>query len=293
MTDYPCVAVIIPAYNREKTIKYCLDSVINQTYKNLEIIVVDNGSSDSTADIVKQYSDERIKIIKLDKNSGAQHARNVGIKSATSEWITLLDSDDEWLLDKIEKQLKILEENNWNKHLVIHSDAILKDVVNNTVSDFNIPFVDGDNVYPLLLEHSSPFFQAIFTSKQAFEEIGYLDEDVPSYQEWDTSIRLAKICKFIQMKEATFIYYLHDGETISKSNERDIQGYGYIINKHRKDIIKYCSKEVWSNHLLRQYYRSMEWGFRDLAFKNLIKVPFSAKKVRLLLQFFKKVCFSR
>lgn len=283
----PFISVIIPTYNREDTIKYCLESVLNQTYSNIEIIIVDDCSSDKTIDIIKSYNDTRIKLIQLDQNSGAQKARNVGIKAATADWIALQDSDDEWLLDKLEKQVTILEKNNFNDYLVIHSDAILLDLINNERRLFNIPKVEGENVYPVLLSHSSPFFQAMLTSKKAFEEIDYLDENVPSYQEWDTSIRLAKICEFIQMDEPTFIYYLHEGETISKSLKRDIEGYEYIINKFKKEIIKYCGKKIWMQHLMIQYNKCINWNFLDDAQKYLNKIPISSKKIKMQIKLFK------
>ena len=107
------VSVIIPMYNSSKYIKECLDSVINQTYSNLEIIIVDDKSSDNSLDIVKKYNDKRIKIIELDKNSGVSIARNKGIDISTGQYITFLDSDDFLVNYKIEKQFSFIEKNNY------------------------------------------------------------------------------------------------------------------------------------------------------------------------------------
>ena len=157
---------------------------------------------------------------------------------------------------------------------MVHSDCILKDTMNNTKKLFGIPKVDGDNEYLSLLQHPSPMFPALFTSKLALEEIGYLDEKVPSYQEWDTAIRLAKICKFVQMPEPSFIYYYHSGETISKDKLRDIQGYDYIIKKHKSEILRVCPKNTYRNHLINQYEKCKNWGFRKMAFKIFLQMPF-------------------
>ncbi len=91
------ISIIIPAYNAERYIKYCLESLINQTYKNLEIIVVNDGSTDSTAEIIKEYQkkDDRIVLVNT-KNHGVSHARNIGIERATGEYIGFVDSDD-WI----------------------------------------------------------------------------------------------------------------------------------------------------------------------------------------------------
>lgn len=113
------ISVVIPTYNREKTIRYCLDSVLNQTYSPIEIIVVDDCSTDMTVPVIKSYSDIRIRCIVLDKNSGAQAARNRGIKEAKGEWIAFQDSDDEWSSqNKLEYEIKIL---NNNKNCIICS----------------------------------------------------------------------------------------------------------------------------------------------------------------------------
>lgn len=107
------VSIISPAFNNEKTIKNTIDSVLNQSYSNWEMIIVDDCSSDRTGDIVKKYKDKRIKYIKLDKNSGASVARNVAIKEAKGKYIAFLDCDDIWFKKKLEKQVKFMEDNNY------------------------------------------------------------------------------------------------------------------------------------------------------------------------------------
>ena len=103
------VSVIIPVHNSEKYISECINSVINQTYKNLEIIIIDDKSIDNSINIIKSIKDKRIKIIELETNSGAAVARNKGIKAATGDYICFLDSDDYWKLKKIEKQVKYIK----------------------------------------------------------------------------------------------------------------------------------------------------------------------------------------
>lgn len=107
------VSVIIPMHNSSKHIKECLESVINQTYSNLEIIVVDDASLDNSIELVKCIQDDRIKIIELKENVGAAIARNTGIKSASGDYICFLDSDDYWVTDKIEKQVGFMRKNNY------------------------------------------------------------------------------------------------------------------------------------------------------------------------------------
>ena len=103
----PLISVVIPAYNREKTIKKAILSVLNQGYKELEILVVDDGSTDNTANVVKSINDSRIKYI-YQKNKGACAARNNGIIKASGQYIAFHDSDDVWHSNKLAKQLPVL-----------------------------------------------------------------------------------------------------------------------------------------------------------------------------------------
>lgn len=103
------VTVFMPAYNVELYIKEALDSIINQTYTNLEILIIDDGSTDRTLEIIKGYTDSRIRVIKNEKNMGLHYTRNLGIKEARGKYLALMDSDDISELNRIEKQVKAIE----------------------------------------------------------------------------------------------------------------------------------------------------------------------------------------
>ena len=119
MTDNPTVSVIIPTYNRAHTLGRAIDSVLHQTHPADEIIIVDDGSTDDTAALLENYSD----LIHLEqKNAGVSTARNTGIAQASSSWIALLDSDDEWLPSKLQHQLATIAEQPDTR--ICHSDEI-------------------------------------------------------------------------------------------------------------------------------------------------------------------------
>lgn len=267
----PTITVVIPAYNRKATICYCLESVLRQTVSPFEIIVVDDCSTDNTVDIVKSFSDPRIRCITLDENSGAQVARNRGIKEAQGEWIAFLDSDDAWVPNKLERQLEALNLVNFSPMVVVHSDCWRYDVDKEKQEICYLPLVDGEKPFALLLSAIGPMFQGILTSKAALEKIGLLDESVPSYQEWDTSIRLARECHFIHIREPLFIYYLHCGDTISKNKMRDIEGYQYVVDKFRDEIVRYCGKGTLNKHLIANAIRAKRYGLDAESLKILEK----------------------
>jgi len=254
------ISVVIPAYNRAGTILVCLKSVLAQTFSPFEVIVVDDCSTDETVRLVRSLDDPRVRCISLDKNSGAQAARNRGIMEAKGDWIAFQDSDDEWLSSKLEKQVKALEGVDYDPWTVVHTNSVWFDTPAGQRLSFEIPVVEGDNVYPLLLSGPAPMFQGMLVSHSALKRIGYLDEKVPSFQEWDTSIRLAQYCRFIYLREPLFIYHLHSGETISKNKLQDINGYQFVIQKFRDEIIRICGEETWSRHLYFQLKKCLNYG---------------------------------
>ena len=108
------VSIIMPSYNTEKFIVDTINSVLNQTYKNWELIIVDDCSTDDTINIIKQFNDGRIKFFQNDKNSGAAISRNKALTEAKGKWIAFLDSDDLWYPEKLEKQIKFMKENDYH-----------------------------------------------------------------------------------------------------------------------------------------------------------------------------------
>ncbi len=112
--DNELVSIIMPTYNCAKFIGETIKSVIAQTYSNFELIIVDDCSKDNTKDVVNSFDDERIKYYKLEKNSGAAVARTTAMNMAKGKYMAFLDSDDLWMENKLERQLKFMKDNNYN-----------------------------------------------------------------------------------------------------------------------------------------------------------------------------------
>lgn len=108
MLKTPKVSVIIPAYNQANFIDKAIESVLRQTYQDFEIIIINDGSKDNTEEIVKNYSDFRIRYIYHENNMGVSEARNTGIRASRGDYIALLDSDDEFLSERLGKQIQLL-----------------------------------------------------------------------------------------------------------------------------------------------------------------------------------------
>jgi hypothetical protein len=156
---------------------------------------------------------------------------------------------------------------------VVHSDYWRFDSSSGQKDAWNVIPVNGADVFRQLLASQGPLFPAILTSKAALAKIGLLDERVPSYQEWDTAIRLSKICRFIHIPEPLFVYHLHGGETISKDRKRSLEGYQYILDKFRNEIIDMCGKEAFNRHLKMNALKAMRLDEHEYAVTIIEKSP--------------------
>ena len=107
------VSIIMPSYNAGKYIEASINSVLNQTYKDWELIIIDDCSSDNTLEVIKTFTDSRIRLLQNERNSGAAISRNYGLREAKGKWIAFLDADDTWKEEKLATQIKCMEENNW------------------------------------------------------------------------------------------------------------------------------------------------------------------------------------
>jgi glycosyltransferase involved in cell wall biosynthesis len=263
------VTVIIPTYNRAHTIQRCLRSVLCQSYGPAQVLVVDDASTDDTRDRVLSISDQRIEYIRLPQNSGPQAARNEGIRQAKGEWIAFQDSDDEWLPNRLRSGVEALAEMQFCNDIVVHGDCLISEDERSLQRLWELPVVEGEHAYQTLLSHPGPVFPALLVAKTQLLGMGLLDEIVPSYQEWDTSIMLAERSRFRHIRQPLFIYHKHEGETISKSMTRDIRGYEYIIRKHEKQIKSICGLDVWEKHLRYQLNRAVMYRCWEIATRSL------------------------
>ena len=278
------LSIVIPTYNREKTIRDAIKSVLNQTCLPDEIIVVDDGSIDKTVDIVQEMVGEssEVKIIcHCQKNAGAQVARNKGIELASGDWIAFLDSDDLWLPDKLEQQAKALQKVGYDKNTVVHGNCVTLNQKTGEKNIWNLPLTEGENAYVELLERPAPMFQAMLTTKSALIEAGMLDEKVPAFQEWDTSIKLAKRCRFIHIQKPLFEYIVHD--TVFRNPRRDLDGYEYIVKKYENEIIKQCGYDVWRKHIENLVKKCIKVSAYDRARDWIKKIPDSFRAYRYIL----------
>ena len=181
----PTIAVVIPTFNRDSVVSRAIDSVLRQTLLPSEIIVVDDGSTDNTADLIAaKYS--AISYLRTE-NKGVSAARNLGIKKAKSEWIAFLDSDDEWLPQKIEKQIAYLLREQHYK--VAHCDEIWIRNGKRVNPKFKHKKYGG-NIFEKCLPLCVISPSAVIIHRELFDELGFFDEKLPACEDYDLWLRI-------------------------------------------------------------------------------------------------------
>lgn len=231
MQNKPLVSVVIPTYNRSNTILASVNSVLNQTYKNIELIVVDDCSTDDTEKIILSMGDQRIKYIKLERNSGACVARNTGIKKSSGIYIAFNDSDDEWLPEKTKKQLDFLQKKN--------ADIVLCKMECRTPENkfiHNFPSIENDKQisYKELLKYNSASTQTIFGKAECFKDILF-DSTMPRLQDWDETLRLSKKYSVFYQNEI-LVHTFFQNDSISTHPEKGITAMQKLFEKHKDAI---------------------------------------------------------
>ena len=285
---YPSVSVVIPTYNRSRYLRHAVDSVLRQTYPgDMEIIVVDDGSTDDTQEVAKLYSTESkaVRYVRLAGNSGPSVARNTGIACAEGELVAFLDSDDEWLPHKLERQIRVLQERDldavysgWNvidaegKLVGKHSPAVRDDVLASAILKSNVIGTAS----------------SVVVRRECLLHVGGFDESLWFGEDWDLWIRLIKQkYRFGSVNDSLLLYREHTlGVRLTNDLERALVGMRRIRDKWPE----YGVGEIPSEVLLTLAGLELRVGDfpygRRLIIKQLITFHWSwAAAIRLMLSF--------
>lgn len=262
------VSVIIPAYNRSAYIDQTVQSVLEQTYPQVELIVVDDGSTDGTYQQLEAYG-SRIRLLSHPhrQNKGQSAALNLGLQAAVGEYIAILDSDDYWAPDKLERQVACLQAHPdiglvyCNGYHVDAGGAIL------------YPFHPEGHVEPndpdrLLLDCYMLLPQSSLVRTEVFRRAGLFDESLRASQDHDMLIRIAELTKFAYQPEYGF-YYRRHGASISQNGLEQRWRNGFVILEKARQRYPYAPKTIRGrravlNFRLGQvYWRQQKW-FRSM-----------------------------
>ena len=242
----PYVRIILPTYNIANQWTRAIYSVLNQTYENFELIIVDDASKDDTESIVSQIYDPRIRYIKNQYNCGAAGARNVGIKNARYDFIAFQDSDDEWMPEKLAKQMKVMKETD-NTIGVVYSEYYYHSVdgtYDGIGPDREIREKNkSGNVFPFLLLENLVATPTILARKEVFDTCGMYKEDWKCLEDYEWILRVSKKYSLLFINDV--LLHVHANRNcVSNNMEAYFHGRCDLYKMYQKEIENFELKEI-------------------------------------------------
>ncbi|WP_254904749.1 glycosyltransferase family 2 protein [Clostridium tyrobutyricum] len=246
------VSVIIPMYNSEKYIEITIKSILNQTYDNIEIIIIDDGSVDKSAFIVKEminkYKNHKIYYF-YQNNSGVSCARNTGIKKSKGKYIAFIDSDDLWLETKIEKQIKAMIKNNMNACYCGFSDFYYN---NDLIKKRKMKFSKGKILYDFLKDNVWCWTGTWVINKSFIEDNKiFFNENCGWGEDFEFFIKISALTNVCCVAEYLALYRIREKSITTSSS---------LLN-HSDDIYVWMNLDIW-----------IKENFNRLIYKDITKI---------------------
>ncbi|HEM6081980.1 TPA: glycosyltransferase family 2 protein [Streptococcus suis] len=246
----PFISVIIPNFNRQLLIQRAIESINQQHYPNLEIIIVDDKSTDQSVSIIRdlQKQQDNLSLFVVEENSGANACRSIGVEKARGEYIAFLDSDDYFLPTKLEKQVRILQD---------------RPEVGFVVTGFGAKAVHTlpEGIIPLketIKQNNLGGFSTLMVRKELFQQVGGLDSNLLSCQDWDLFLKLLQVSQGYKLAEDLVGYEVQE-DSISKNSTKVIQGYQIVSQRARAINQTLQMLPVKDLQAYQEYYLAMRY----------------------------------
>jgi len=247
------ISVVIPTHNRADLLMRAVQSAVLQTYKDIEIIVVSDGSTDNTAELmrVQGKKDTRISFIEYHPAGGGNTARNLGVECASGEYVAFLDDDDEWMPNKLEKQMKVFAE---NPDIGLVCTGITVVYVDEKIRYNSIPNLQGDLRRQILLKNVIGTTSSVIVKKNLVLDTGGFDTKLIALQDYDLWIRICQRTKVGVVNEACLNYYNY---TKSKQVSSDTIKYSDAFIHINKKYYDWFSELDLEEQRMKRYYECM------------------------------------
>lgn len=232
----PIVSVVIATYDRAQLVEQAIGSVLQQTYRDLEVIVVDNGSTDGTAERLPWHDWGRVRLVRLERNQGRSVPRNVGIKEARGKYVAFLDSDDLWCPRKLEEQVSLLDRNDdvglvhAFSEVISYSGHLLLKETHERLALHRVALARG-YTYQQMSLRCLMFTSAVVARRELLNAVNGYDTSMPILEDWDLYLRLSLIAEIGTVEEALVRYRQHGNHT---STIEHVQGRVNVCHKHIK-----------------------------------------------------------
>jgi glycosyltransferase involved in cell wall biosynthesis len=235
--NQPLVSVIIPNYNYANYLREAIESVLSQTYTNIEIIVVDDGSKDNSAEVLQEFGD-KITVI-FQQNAGVSVARNNGVANSKGEFIAFLDADDVWLAEKIEKQVKLFSADEMLG--LVHVGVQDIDANGNNL-DIHLDGLSGEVSHEILLLERAVVLgggSGLMITKKSFDEVGGFDLRLSTSADWDLFYQISSLYQVGFIEEILLKYRIHGSNmhgNIPRMEREMLLGFekAFATEKHQK-----------------------------------------------------------
>ena len=235
------ISVVIPLYNKEKSILATIQSVVNQTYTDFELLVINDGSTDKGAEIAASYPDTRIRVIKKE-NGGVCSARNCGIQEAKGEYIALLDADDQWDMKYLEEQMRMVADfpdaAMWGINFAELSDGKLIRKLETGLPNGYRGYVQ--NYFQMPTRVSDLFCSSsVLIRKEVFDKVGIFDERLKYSEDIDMWYRI--IANYpVAFYDRYMVWYLYDAENRAMNKKRLLKYWlPYYVDKYKDPLYKH------------------------------------------------------
>ena len=237
MPPQPKFSVVIPTYNQADFLKIALKSVLDQTFQDFEVIIVNNHSTDHTLEVVRQTQDSRVRSIDFQNNGVIGASRNVGIKASEAPYVAFLDSDDFWYGNKLETIARAIETDP-EAGLYCHDQEIIRDEKKAKESHYGPPNgYYGELSNHLMLVGNCVATSATTVAKQSVEEAGYFSEeqDLITVEDYDLWVRMSKVCRFNFIHQVLGKQNFHEASS-SANAELHLRSGLAILEKHSAEL---------------------------------------------------------
>jgi len=285
-TDQPQVSIIMPTYNRANTIVRAVESILAQQWKDFELLIIDDGSTDNTQSLIETVKDSRIKFIRMPENGGAAVARNKGIELAKGNFIAFQDSDDQWHQDKLQRQMNALFNTPENIGFV-YCDML--HVINPDQPPIirHAPILSDGEIIDAKQKEYSPYGIgqiSIIVKATCFKTVGNFDITFPRFIDLEFFIRLSKRYQGVYIPESLATCYRQDG--ISANPRNGAIARTLLLKKYHNDI-KDCSAFIaWQYYLIGSGFYHGGNKYQGLTYlaKAIIKNPFERAPVVFIIK---------
>lgn len=258
------VSVIIPVYNREHLVSQAIESVLAQTYQPVEIILINDGSTDASLSVLRRFESlfpNQIRVIDQ-PNQGQIIARNNGIQAARGEYIAFLDSDDLWLEHKLERQIPLFEPGVG----LVYSGTEVIDEAGQTIRVELADTTITGNIYPHLLIKNRMTGGTVVVTAEALRHVGLFSTDFKAAENWDLWLRISKVYSARAMRDPLLRYRIHDSN-MSGDAQLMIHAKWQIMEKHcdlqsKDPVIARCSRLAFADYHYRKgliYFANTEY----------------------------------